>query len=62
MRGANKIMVNTFLELETHAIKSVSDINFPPVYPVGPILNLDGVAGKHEDKDVISWFWEYGKF
>nr|WJH18560.1 phenylpropanoid glycosyltransferase UGT23 [Artemisia annua] len=55
MREAKAIMVNTFLELETHAIKSFSKTNFPPVYPVGPILNLDGVARTSEDKDVITW-------
>nr|XP_043628416.1 anthocyanidin 3-O-glucosyltransferase 2-like [Erigeron canadensis] len=56
MREAKGVMVNTFLELETHAIKSFSDANFPPVYPVGPILNLDGVvAGKNENMDVIKW-------
>ncbi|KAM0030487.1 putative flavonol 3-O-glucosyltransferase [Helianthus debilis subsp. tardiflorus] len=55
LRKAKGIMVNTFLELETHAINSFSDTNFPPVYPVGPILNLDGVAGKADDMDVISW-------
>ncbi|KAJ0775624.1 putative anthocyanidin 3-O-glucosyltransferase [Helianthus annuus] len=41
--------------METHAMKSFPDTNFPPVYPVGPVLNLDGVAGKADDKDVISW-------
>ncbi|KAK9059036.1 hypothetical protein SSX86_021655 [Deinandra increscens subsp. villosa] len=55
IRKAKGIMVNTFLELETHVIKSFPDTNFPLVYPVGPILNLDGVAGKADDKDVLSW-------
>ncbi|KAM0030486.1 putative flavonol 3-O-glucosyltransferase [Helianthus debilis subsp. tardiflorus] len=55
LRKAKGIMVNTFLELETHAMKSFPDTNFPPVYPVGLVLNLDGVAGKAEDRDVISW-------
>nr|GEW55012.1 anthocyanidin 3-O-glucosyltransferase 2-like [Tanacetum cinerariifolium] len=55
MREAKAIMVNTFLELERHAIKSFSNTNFPPLYPVGPILNLDGVVGKAEDRDVIGW-------
>ncbi|CAH1412370.1 unnamed protein product [Lactuca virosa] len=56
MREAKAIMVNTFLELETHAVKSLScDSSFPPVYPVGPILNLDGIAGKDKDSDVIRW-------
>ncbi|KAF5816561.1 putative flavonol 3-O-glucosyltransferase [Helianthus annuus] len=55
LRKAKGIMINTFLELETHAMKSFPDTNFPHVYPVGPVLNLDGVAGKAEDMDVIRW-------
>ncbi|TXG57731.1 hypothetical protein EZV62_015560 [Acer yangbiense] len=34
------IMVNTFTELESYAVNALSDI--PPLYPVGPMLNLDG--------------------
>ncbi|MFS7924704.1 putative anthocyanidin 3-O-glucosyltransferase [Helianthus anomalus] len=49
-------MVNTFLELETHAVESLSgDISVPTVYPVGPILNLEGSSGKPSDDDVIRW-------
>ncbi|KAJ0609847.1 putative flavonol 3-O-glucosyltransferase [Helianthus annuus] len=55
MRKAKGIMVNTFLELETHAVKSFSGTNFPPVYPVGPVLNLDGVTGIANESDVFSW-------
>ncbi|KAF5816557.1 putative flavonol 3-O-glucosyltransferase [Helianthus annuus] len=55
MRKAKGIMVNTFLELETHAVKSFSGINFPPVYPVGPVLNLDGLTGIANESDVFSW-------
>ncbi|KAI3697243.1 hypothetical protein L6452_30119 [Arctium lappa] len=58
MKEAKGIMVNTFLELETHAIESFSslDNNFPTVYPVGPVLNLDGVGTvKPKDRDIMSW-------
>ncbi|KAL7611336.1 hypothetical protein Lser_V15G13926 [Lactuca serriola] len=56
LREAKAIMINTFLELETHAVKSLStQINIPPVYPVGPILNLHGITGKGQDSDVIRW-------
>ncbi|KAM0031939.1 putative flavonol 3-O-glucosyltransferase [Helianthus debilis subsp. tardiflorus] len=55
MRKAKGILINTFLELETHAINWFSGTNFPPVYPVGPLLNLDGVAGKADDTDVFRW-------
>nr|GEW74090.1 anthocyanidin 3-O-glucosyltransferase 2-like [Tanacetum cinerariifolium] len=53
LRKAKAIMVNTFIELETYAIESLFDISIPPVYPVGPILNLE--AGNHSDNDVIGW-------
>ncbi|KAI3756722.1 hypothetical protein L1987_56544 [Smallanthus sonchifolius] len=53
LREVHAIMVNTFLELETHAIESLSaDVSIPKVYPVGPILNLEGSSG---NDDVIRW-------
>ncbi|KAJ9558548.1 hypothetical protein OSB04_013162 [Centaurea solstitialis] len=58
MKEAKGILVNTFLELETHAIESFSALetnDFPTVYPVGPILNLNGVAAKPLDSDIIGW-------
>ncbi|MFS7924691.1 putative flavonol 3-O-glucosyltransferase [Helianthus anomalus] len=55
MRKAKGILINTLLELETHAINWFSGTNFPPLYPVGPLLNLDGVAGKADDTDVFRW-------
>ncbi|KAJ0499451.1 putative flavonol 3-O-glucosyltransferase [Helianthus annuus] len=59
-REVKAIIVNTFLELETHAIKSLSaDVSIPPVYPVGPMLNLEGSfgssVGKSFDNNVIRW-------
>ncbi|KAI3692988.1 hypothetical protein L6452_32814 [Arctium lappa] len=56
LRKAKAIMVNTFLELETHAVESLSsDSSIPPVYMVGPLLNLEGGAGKPLDDDVLQW-------
>ncbi|KAK9068163.1 hypothetical protein SSX86_012274 [Deinandra increscens subsp. villosa] len=58
LREVKAIMVNTFLDLEPHAMQSLSaDINIPPVYPVGPVLNLEGSsgAGKPFDDEVIRW-------
>ncbi|XP_022762575.1 UDP-glycosyltransferase 43-like [Durio zibethinus] len=43
------IVINTFLELEPHAIDSLSVSGLPPVYPVGPILDLAGAAQWHLD-------------
>nr|ANW09828.1 UDP-glycosyltransferase 16 [Carthamus tinctorius] len=56
MREAKAIVVNTFLELETHAIESLScDSSGPFVYPVGPLLNLEDGAGKQLDDEVKRW-------
>ncbi|XP_023763170.1 anthocyanidin 3-O-glucosyltransferase 2 [Lactuca sativa] len=56
LRQAKAIMVNTFMELETHAIKSLmEDSTIPPVYAVGPILNLEAAAGNLSENDVIRW-------
>ncbi|KAJ0860410.1 putative flavonol 3-O-glucosyltransferase [Helianthus annuus] len=55
---AKAIMVNTLFELETHAIESLSaNTSIPPVYPVGPILNLEGGLGteKPYNDDIIRW-------
>ncbi|KAJ6423307.1 hypothetical protein OIU84_024281 [Salix udensis] len=49
-RETKGIMVNTFEELESHAINSFSNGNTPPVYPVGPLLNLN----RDGDRDVES--------
>ncbi|KAK9059032.1 hypothetical protein SSX86_021651 [Deinandra increscens subsp. villosa] len=60
LREVKAIMVNSFLELETHAIDSLSSDNtIPPVYPVGPVLNLEGGTSgrikKPPEDDVIRW-------
>ncbi|XP_019154598.1 PREDICTED: anthocyanidin 3-O-glucosyltransferase 1-like [Ipomoea nil] len=48
------VIVNTFLELESHPIKTIShDPNSPPLYPVGPILNLAG-AGQ-SSQQILEW-------
>ncbi|GJW72242.1 anthocyanidin 3-O-glucosyltransferase 2-like protein [Tanacetum coccineum] len=53
LRDVKAIMVNTYNELEPHAIESLSaDKTVPPVYPVGPILNLENSA---IDDDLITW-------
>lgn len=42
-RETKGIIVNTFMEIESYAIHSFTDAkNTPPVYPVGPLLNLKG--------------------
>ena len=59
-RETKGIIVNSFLELESYAIHSFSDAtNTPPVYPVGPILNLNGedshVGSGDQRSDIIKW-------
>ncbi|KAK8491252.1 hypothetical protein V6N13_127967 [Hibiscus sabdariffa] len=49
------IMVNTFSELESHAVDSLRNgkLQLPPIYPVGPILNLEGSSKLHQNYDTI---------
>ncbi|MCE2055668.1 hypothetical protein HAX54_043136 [Datura stramonium] len=58
-RETRGILVNTFQELETHAMKSLFlDEKIPPIYPVGPLLNLNsGVDDKVESsrQEIIKW-------
>ncbi|PWA94423.1 UDP-glycoslytransferase 3 [Artemisia annua] len=50
-REAKGIIVNTFQELETHALNSYDD-NTPPVYPVGPMLKPERPTPKN---DLLQW-------
>ncbi|KAL6328624.1 hypothetical protein AAG906_003309 [Vitis piasezkii] len=56
-REVKGILVNTFIELESHAVRSLSDSTIPEVYPVGPILNTRmGSGGCQQDASAImSW-------
>ncbi|KAF8041585.1 hypothetical protein BT93_A0241 [Corymbia citriodora subsp. variegata] len=57
-RETKGIFVNTFAELETHVFESLVDNIIPPVYPVGPILNLarstDGTRPSN-GSEVMKW-------
>ncbi|XP_006353724.1 UDP-glucose flavonoid 3-O-glucosyltransferase 6-like [Solanum tuberosum] len=60
LREAKAILVNTFSEFESHAVKSLSlDEKIPLVYPVGPLLNLDNDHGNNQDSSqhqtIINW-------
>lgn len=51
-KEAEGIMVNSFSELEEYAFRALSgNDSLPPVYPVGPLLNLDGSSGGHGRND-----------
>ena len=54
-REAKGILVNTFAELESHAVDSFVDGTTPPIYPVGPLLNFHHHTKKDGDLDVIQW-------
>ncbi|KAH6755371.1 hypothetical protein C2S53_013892 [Perilla frutescens var. hirtella] len=65
-RKAKGIIINTFVELESHALRSfVVDSAYgaapvPPVYPVGPILNQGPSLDSHKKSasEVLKWLDE----
>ncbi|KAF7830836.1 anthocyanidin 3-O-glucosyltransferase 2-like [Senna tora] len=52
-KRAKGIIVNTFEEFESHAIRSLSKGDNIKVYPVGPILGKK--ADSHEKSGIIEW-------
>ncbi|EPS57759.1 hypothetical protein M569_17058, partial [Genlisea aurea] len=55
-RRAKGILVNSFLELEDYAIKTLSeDTKLPPVYPVGPVLQDSGEEIRLDFKELMDW-------
>ena len=60
-REAKGIILNTFEEVELHAVKCLSNGENPAVYPVGPILNLKGDVhdvgsdGSNSYRDIMLW-------
>ncbi|CAL9013331.1 unnamed protein product [Prunus brigantina] len=68
-RETKGILVNTFMQLESHALHSISDDGkTPTLYPVAPILNLKS-DDNHEGSEILKWLddqppsllWEHGK-
>ncbi|KAL4590548.1 hypothetical protein LXL04_003480 [Taraxacum kok-saghyz] len=59
-REVNGILVNTFEELERHALESFlrSSANIPPVFPVGPILNLQKTTDDGKADEIMAWLNE----
>ncbi|KAG5552124.1 hypothetical protein RHGRI_010276 [Rhododendron griersonianum] len=52
LRETKGIMVNTFEELESYAVKRLAEDDMvPPIYPVGPVLHLVKYE-KEEDEEV----------
>ncbi|KAJ4828115.1 hypothetical protein Tsubulata_007162 [Turnera subulata] len=59
-RETKGIIINTFTELEPYAVNSLaSEDGIPPVYPVGPLLNLKGNGhnelSSNKFKEVMQW-------
>ncbi|KAH8486007.1 hypothetical protein H0E87_027453 [Populus deltoides] len=58
---ARGILVNTFLEFESHAVNSLSNGRTPPIYPVGPIVKHKrdghdvGSEGSSNYRNIIEW-------
>ncbi|KAG5252510.1 anthocyanidin O-glucosyltransferase [Salix suchowensis] len=58
---ARGIVINTFLELDSYALNSLSDGKTPPVYPVGPIVKHigDGPDPLSDEgnsyRDIMEW-------
>ncbi|KAA0066887.1 anthocyanidin 3-O-glucosyltransferase 2-like [Cucumis melo var. makuwa] len=56
-REASGFLVNTFFELESGAINWFGKQNLPPVYAVGPILNLKEKDPQKRD-EILKWLDE----
>lgn len=57
-KEAKGILVNTFDELEPNAIKALQepDLDKPPVYPVGPLVNIGKREGdQREESECLKW-------
>ncbi|OWM81556.1 anthocyanidin 3-O-glucosyltransferase 2-like [Punica granatum] len=55
-RETKGIVINSFEKLEPNALKSLlGDDKIPPVYPVGPILNLEVTGRSDKSSEILSW-------
>ena len=57
LREVKGIIVNTFAELEPYAVESFADGQTPPVYTVGPVLDLGGQAhcNRVDREKIMEW-------
>nr|BBK15468.1 UDP-glycosyltransferase [Polygala tenuifolia] len=56
-RETKGILINTFMELESGAIGSMADGEIPPLYPIGPVINLKTEV-EIESSIIIKWLDE----
>ncbi|KAG2715932.1 hypothetical protein I3760_03G102000 [Carya illinoinensis] len=58
-KEAHGIIINTFYELESHAVNSFVEDDIPPVYTVGPMIDLKGKTPSGNDQskhqEIIKW-------
>ncbi|PWA74166.1 UDP-glycosyltransferase 71E1 [Artemisia annua] len=56
-RESEGIIINSFQELESHGFEFLikGDRNIPPVFPVGPILNLKNTKNDGKTTDIMAW-------
>ncbi|XP_071704594.1 UDP-glycosyltransferase 71E1-like [Rutidosis leptorrhynchoides] len=56
-REPKGIIVNTFQELESHAIEYLasSNVTVPPVFPVGAILNREKKVNDDKFEEIMTW-------
>ncbi|XP_052203681.1 anthocyanidin 3-O-glucosyltransferase 2-like [Diospyros lotus] len=56
-REVRGIIINTFMELETHAVKALADdASLPEIYAVGPVLNLKTEPDNDDQvKSILGW-------
>ncbi|KAK5846628.1 hypothetical protein PVK06_002923 [Gossypium arboreum] len=54
-KDAKGIIINTFEELEPYALHCFSNGQNPPLYPVGPVIELTGPSYSDSDNKVIKW-------
>ncbi|XVF46726.1 hypothetical protein PTKIN_Ptkin03bG0051400 [Pterospermum kingtungense] len=56
---AKGIMVNTFEELEPYTVNCFFNGQYPPIYPIGPVLQLNGLSHPEIDlgqrEKVMKW-------
>ncbi|PWA77699.1 UDP-glycosyltransferase 71E1 [Artemisia annua] len=56
-RETKGIIINSFTELESHGVEYLmsSNANIPPVFPVGPILNLSKAKNDSKTEEIMTW-------
>ncbi|XP_041004948.1 anthocyanidin 3-O-glucosyltransferase 2-like isoform X3 [Juglans microcarpa x Juglans regia] len=57
-KEADGIIINTFSELESHAVSSFFNDGIPPVYTVGPMIDLKGKTSSEDNQakhEIMKW-------